>query len=297
MDDERIGTLLVDAVRTLPAPTEKIVSGAIERGRRRQRIVRIGETLSVVGVLAGVVGLVVALLPGNSASGTMTPAGASPDPTPPSQPTVTITPQALLQTALDTLPRPGDTSRYAGEFMGGFVGTQFVYDDGTGAAKVLVSLNYPPLGDGLGAACQISVCTTRPDGSKLAVYQGNGHPGDPSIPGKDWEVTLLRTDGVAVSITEWNAAQEKGSPVTRTDPPFTVDELTTWVESDKWQAQISADEAQAAADLFQPVDENEPGPSSQPDQQCQVVAKEEKGQDVSARRLAVLRERARQLGC
>jgi len=152
------------------------------------------------------------------------------------------------------LPRPGRTSGYDGSATAGFVGAGFVYDDGHGAARVTVSLDYPPSGGGLGDACQISVCTTRADGSKLAVYQGNGHPGSPSIPGKEWEVTLLRADGVAVSITEWNSAKEKSATLTRAEPPFTVAELTAWASNGGWQTTITRQRDLATGKLFAPTD-------------------------------------------
>lgn len=259
-DDERVGTLLLRAVRTMDPPTQRLVAGAVVRGRRRVRLIRCAEAVTGVGVLAGVAALTVALLPGVSGRSGTLPAGASAPvrqasiTSTPAQDTVPMTPQALLQIALDTLPRPGSTSHYSGNSSPGQVGTGFVYDDGHGPALVSVSLEFPLLSDGLGAACQISVCTTLSDGSKLAVYQGNGHPGDASIPGKDWEVTLARPDGVVVSITEFNSAQEKSANLTRADPPFTVAELTTWAGSGRWQQRVGAGFAQAAAHLFKPGD-------------------------------------------
>lgn len=253
-DDERIGTLLTQAVRTLDPPTERLVSGGIDRGRRRTRLYHGAAALTVLSVLGAVAALVVALVPHGSSTGSAIRPGGSPAITaagPAPAQTVTMTPQALLKAALDTLPRPGTTTHYAGSSSPGDVSAQFVYDDGQGRAQIYVSLDYPPSGGGLGNACQISVCKTLADGNRLAVYQGNGHPGDPSVPGKDWQVTMLRTDGVAISITEFNSALEKNSPQTRPDPPFTVLELTDWVGRG-WQVQIPASVASAAAGLFTP---------------------------------------------
>jgi hypothetical protein len=296
MNDERMGTLLVEALRTLPTPTEQIVSGAMARGRRRRRIVRIAESLTIAAVCAGVAGLVIALLPRDEGSGSTTPPGGH-DSSATTAPDVPITPQALLQTALDTLPRPGQTTRYAGESTPGFVSAQFDYDDGHGAAKVAVSMDYPPLGAGLGSACEISDCTTRPDGSRLAVYQGNGRPGDPNLPGKDWQVSLLRTDGVVVSITEWNAAEEKASPTTRPEPPFTIAELTEWVGLPRWRVQISAEYASSTARLFRVVDDSASSPATDAAQRCRLIAKEERASNLPSTRLAALRQQAHRLGC
>jgi hypothetical protein len=260
-DDAQVGTLLLQAVRTLDAPTERLVAGGLARGRRRVRLIRGAEAFTGLGVLAGVAALVVALLPsGDSTHGGAQPGAASPPvqastTAAPARDTVLMTPQALLQTALDTLPRAGTTSHYSGNSSPGQVGASFVYDDGHGPALVSVSLEFPLLSDGLGAACQISVCRTLADGSRLAVYQGNGHPGDPSIPGKDWEVILERVPGgTVISITEFNSAQEKSTNLTRPDPPFTVTELTNWTGNGRWQQRVSADFADAAAGLFTPGD-------------------------------------------
>jgi hypothetical protein len=252
-DDERFGAALHRAVSTLDAPTGRLVEGAIRRGRRRRRWVRGAEVLTGAAVLAGVATLVVALVggtsPGRKPNGPVAVGGAR---TPARPAADLITPQALLQTALGLLPH-GTTSRYAGNYSAGDVNAQFLYNDGHGAAQVDVSLDYPPLGGDLGGACQISTCTNRPDGSTLAVYQGNGHPGDTTLPGKDWEVSLRRADGVVVSVTEWNSAQEKGAPQTRPLPPFTITRLTAVVGSSQWQSHVSHERVAAAAHLFRPV--------------------------------------------
>lgn len=254
-------TAMHRAVDTLEPPTERLVAGAIVRGRRHRMRRRTAEAGSAAVVLGAAAAIAVALLPGGAhlraatqAAGSGSGSGSGPATSyavPP--PPVPMTPQALLQTALDSLPRPGTTSHYAGNSAIGLLGTQFVYDDGHGAALISVDMNYPPAGAGLGDACQISVCRTLADGAKIAVYQGNGHPGDPSIPGKDWQVTVLRTNGVAVSVTEWNSMQEKGGPQTRPLPPFTVDELEQWVGSGAFTTQVGASYAAAAAHLFTPT--------------------------------------------
>jgi hypothetical protein len=243
--EQQLPSLMQHAVDTLEPDPAPLVAGGLARGRRKRRqhqLTRAAEGLTVLAVVGGIAAIVVSTLPGRSPS-TRAPAGAAPVAplgavsAPASvassraTPTATLTPQQLQAIVVRLLPRPGTISHRTGNSEDGFVATEFVYDDGHGPAMVDVALSYPPLGDGLGAGCQISVCTTNPDGSRTAVYQGNGHPGHPSIPGKDWEVSLQRTDGVVVDVTEWNSPQEKDGAITRAEPPFTIAELKTIVAS------------------------------------------------------------------
>ena len=95
-----------------------------------------------------------------------------------------MTPQALLQTALDTLPRDGTTSRYAGNFDdNAFVGVQFVFDDGNGAAQIDVALQYPPKHVTphapepiIGCRPASEGCTVLPDGAHASTHESLEYP-------------------------------------------------------------------------------------------------------------------------
>lgn len=173
---------------------------------------------------------------------------------------VPITPQVAVQTLIDLLPRKGAVSHLFGGTTLGWAGGGFVYDDGHGAAQLTVGVTYPYRYNGslqrrpAGSLCNDQAikqsgdsCTTVSDGSQVASYQGNAN-----IPNgaKDWEVMLLRADGVEIDITEWNSPGEKGGVQTRSDPPFTITELTSIAHSDAWQASVSAAEAAHDASLF-----------------------------------------------
>jgi hypothetical protein len=253
MDDEQLGAVLHRAVSTLEAPTERLVAGGIARGRRRRRIVLGGQLASGAAVVAGVIALIVMLLPGSS--GRRTPA-AGPSTTPPAAGgTVPVTPQVVVQTALDTLPRPGTTSKYDGRAFDGFAAGSFVYDDGHGAAAIDVSLTYP--GASPKASAPIAPCATGSDGCRVLadgthvlVRQGHQYSDGRQPNPAEWSVDVVRDDGFQVSIHEWNAPAPKGAALTRAEPPFTILQLINWVLESRWQVQVTAERAAAAEHLF-----------------------------------------------
>jgi hypothetical protein len=190
-------------------------------------------------------------------------APATPGTRPPAAPArVPVTPQVAVRTMLDLLPRQGSVSHLAGRSSRGWSGGELIYDDGHGAAQLTVGVDYPYTYQGTlqrqaaGSLCSSEAvlqlhepCSTLPDGSQVATYQG-----DANVPGgaTEWAVDVLRADGVNVQITEWNAPQEKDATPTRSSPPFTVAELETIARSGKWQATVSSATAARAAGLFVP---------------------------------------------
>lgn len=182
---------------------------------------------------------------------------------PPTRPArVPITPQVAVRTLLDLLPREGSVSHLTGRSSLGWSGGELVYDDGHGAAELSVGVDYPYTYQGTvqrqaaGSLCSSQAvlqlhepCSTLPDGSQIAIYQGDANvPGGPT----EWAVNVLRADGVNVQIMEWNAPQEKDAAPTRSKPPFTVAELKAIAHSDEWQATVSDATAAGAAGLFVP---------------------------------------------
>jgi hypothetical protein len=172
---------------------------------------------------------------------------------------VDVTPQVAVRTLISLLPRAGRTTKLTGQSALGEVGGTVVYDDGHGAAQLAVSVDFPYTYRGTvqrqaaGSLCpgvtDGDPCTTMPDGSQVTTYQGTGNvPGGP----KDWEVRVLRPDGVEVDVTEWNAPLEKIGQQTRPEPPFTIAELIAIARSPKWQATITAAQARSASTLFTP---------------------------------------------
>ncbi|MDT4912360.1 MAG: hypothetical protein QOC66_1488 [Pseudonocardiales bacterium] len=265
-DDDRFGAVLHRAVSTLEPPTERLVAGAIARGRRRRRIVLAGE-LATGGVLvAGVLALVVALVPDANGSRTGTsPAGKPADPAPAAAGRLPMSPQALAQTALETLPRRGATTNFEGSADAGSVSTAFTYDDGHGGAQIVIAMQYPVPGASpkvhgpiLPCARGSEGCIVLSDGAHARTARGHEYDDGRQPNAAEWVVDLVRRDGVQVSILEYNAPRQKGAAISRPAPPFTLDELTTWANDDLWQTTITSQRAKAAVHLFEPA-----GPKAQ----------------------------------
>ncbi|MFF4578257.1 hypothetical protein ACFY15_07655 [Streptomyces sp. NPDC001373] len=79
-------------------------------------------------------------------------------------------------------------------------------------------------------------CTseTLADGTKVMVYQGYEYP-DRRVPTKSWRATLVTAQGYQVDVQEWNAAAEKGEPVSRPHPPLDAAQLKALALSPLWR--------------------------------------------------------------
>ncbi|MFF9915034.1 hypothetical protein [Streptomyces sp. NPDC013457] len=120
-----------------------------------------------------------------------------------------------------------------------------VYQDGKGESAVSVGL-YRAGGTGEGGAEQVECpdetfvphdgCTSErlPNGDRLMVIQGYEYP-DRREDTKNWRAVLLTRDGFLVDASEYNAPAEKGSAVTRANPPFSPAQLKTLVTAEGWR--------------------------------------------------------------
>lgn len=172
--DADVGELIKRSVATLEPRTAILVAGGIERGRRKERRRDAAQALSglaLAGLIAGVVLGVTNSSPSPAHGAPAAGASRSAPGSTSASRTGRITPQVVARTAVDLLPRHGTISKLGGSSSLGWAGAQFVYDDGRGAALIYVSVDYTPAGSGLGAACQISTCRRRLDGSRR-VRQG-----------------------------------------------------------------------------------------------------------------------------
>src|SRR3954469_24461790 len=177
MDDQRLHDLMRHPCATVDPPTHRLVEAGLRNGRRQRRRIRAAEFATGAAVGAGIAVLGATFLSGSGGRrGTVAePAGHGAGG---AGGTVTMTSPALLQTALDTLPRPGRTSGYSGAFLDGFLEASFRYDDGHGAAAVNVSMAYradhpTPKNVTAPAACKTrsAGCTVFRDGSHAQVDQ------------------------------------------------------------------------------------------------------------------------------
>ncbi|MGH1551843.1 hypothetical protein ACRAWF_05830 [Streptomyces sp. L7] len=125
-----------------------------------------------------------------------------------------------------------------------------VYDDGKGKSAVELSLGR--VEPGSDEARQATTCPAKvfthydacrtsrlADGSVVMVLQGYEYP-DRRVDTKLWSAELVTPQGQHVSVSEWNAAAEKDSPITRPQPPLSPARLTKFVASEAWRKVIDA---------------------------------------------------------
>ncbi|WP_395361290.1 hypothetical protein ACHGLA_16545 [Streptomyces sp. YH02] len=118
-----------------------------------------------------------------------------------------------------------------------------VFDDGNGKAGVTVGLYRAGTGeageDQVACPDEVAIphddCTEEnlPNGSRLMIFQGYEYP-DKRVETKLWRAVLLTRDGFLIDVSEYNAAAEKGAPVSRENPPFTPAQLKALVTADDW---------------------------------------------------------------
>ncbi|KJY38494.1 hypothetical protein [Streptomyces katrae] len=254
--EDELGEALRQAGDGFTPDRQALVAGGERRGRRlvvRRRAAVIGGSalgLALIGTAGAFAG---GLLGGSGGAGTpnvAAPPALSSTP-PPKGPHGTGTgavSDAQMVAWLKQLLPDGQLTETRGRGTGGGFGglpvASGVYDDGKGGAAVGVSLNrVDPKGASTAelVACpdknlfDYDGCTseTLQDGSKIMVFQGYEYP-DRRVPTKSWRATLVTPQGYLVDVQEWNAAAEKGAPVSRTDPPLDPARLKTLALSPLW---------------------------------------------------------------
>ncbi|MEV7775599.1 hypothetical protein [Kitasatospora sp. NPDC086791] len=247
-----------------------LVAGGYRRGRSRWRRRSAAAVVSGAAALA-LVGTGAVYLAGppaakdagtvSAASGPATaPGGGSPAATPTtvrsSAPTV-VTGDEVLATFQALLPK-GETTEAKGHgtdddrTKGTFVGADLVFDDGQGKSLVQLGIQKHRPGQGQPRTCptdlelaRIDSCavTTLPDGSRLQLLQGYEYS-DGRAGTKEWSAALSGPDGREITVSEWNAAQEKGAPDSRPAPPLTLDQLRAVVTDRSWDRVVAAVKAE-----------------------------------------------------
>jgi hypothetical protein len=295
--DRNVTELLNRAVATLEPRLDLLVSGGAQRGRtlrRRRRIAQAGSGLALAALIATVT---VAVWPSSTATAghrgaALHQSDAAHPPalsrTHQADDSVTMTPQLLLERTLDLLPGKPATHKYTGRAFPGWVGAEFIYDDGNGAAQVDVAMGFTQ--DGIHAAqppCQASDpgCSVLADGSHLQVARGPEYPyGHQPYNATEWSVDLVRDDGVEVSLSEWNSAQEKDAPITRAEPPLSIAELTAIARNDEFSPQVSRAAADQAANLFVPDKTDEVATAKMNQRNAKLRARAERSAAKAAKR-------------
>lgn len=242
--EQDLTDLMRRATEGLQADSVDMVGRAMRRGRqlRRRRNAGIGlGAAAVVALSAGTVLTVGAIGQDKTdVQAATTPAAPAPVASAKAPKSDTLAALQKLVPARAKISEPDDWSRRQ------FTAASVTVDDGKGLSELNVSIQRQQMAAG---DCPASVggwsCTVLSDGSRLIsiaeeVTNGRGAPekfphGRPDQGVKDNRVELHRRDGVVISITNYNARDEKGSPNTRALPPFSVAELTAMVRSPLWQ--------------------------------------------------------------
>ncbi|WP_327354364.1 hypothetical protein [Streptomyces sp. NBC_01304] len=125
-----------------------------------------------------------------------------------------------------------------------------VFDDGHG--KAAMGISFSRIDPDSEQAREMTECPdntlveydfcsskTLPDGSQLMLFKGYEYP-DRRVDTKNWRATLVRDDGYLIDMSEWNAAAEKDSPITRPNPPLSVAQLQSVVTAKEWQRTLQA---------------------------------------------------------
>lgn len=255
--EDRVAAELRDAGGRFDADPHALTTAGLARGRRlrlRRRAAVVGGAASLA--LVGVGGAL--LLPGG---------GSDPDPSSvASKPSATATvPPVSGQELISTLKEQLGYGKFSQETGRGTADSPYawlVWDDGDGGSVVSVSMER--VEPGTEQTRQWTECpdktftpydscrTSRLDnGSVLRILQGYEYP-DKREPTKHWSADLITPRGQHVAVYEWNAEAEKGSPVTREDPPLDAAELKKLVTAPAWLTAVDAIPKEDRSSLAKP---------------------------------------------
>ncbi|MFD5270046.1 hypothetical protein [Streptomyces sp. NPDC058335] len=253
--EDRLSAALHQAGGAFDTDRAALVAAGEVRGRR----LRLRRRAAIVGGAAGLalVGVGGALLvpsgAGGSpqhgsvaATGSGTPSAVAATPAVPA-----VSGAEMVRTLTKLLPK-GEVTR--GEARGTDSPlppfAQVVFDDGKGAGSVSLLVDrVRGGGEAFDPASAVTPCPemelpdsgldscvtqTLPDGSVVTLIQGYEYP-DRRADTKSWSADLVTPDGTRVSVSEWNAAAQKDKPVSRPEPPLSLEQLKTLAAADEWR--------------------------------------------------------------
>ncbi|MFG2945137.1 hypothetical protein [Streptomyces adustus] len=252
--EDRLSAALQQTGSTFDTDRAALAAGGAARGRRRQLLRR----TAVVGGAAAValVGVGGALLVPWGGGAAAQPASVATQPQPAESksasesasgsPSAAFSRDDVIRTLVKLLPQ-GKVSGQDGRGTDGPYppSAQVVFDDGKGASAISVGVaRVRPGGQQARQATQcpdkvftpFDACTTThlADDSVLMVLKGYEYP-DKREDTKMWSADLITPSGQHISVREWNAAAEKGSPVTRPEPALSVARLTEVAAAKEWR--------------------------------------------------------------
>lgn len=268
--EKRLGAALRQTGDTFDTDRPALIAAGQARGRKlrlRRRAAVVGGAASIA--LVGVAGALVLPEGGKDAVGTQA-VGSGPTPSAPASSTApqAVSAERMVATLKQLLPE-GKVSGAEGWGGGGvhsMPSVRLVHDDGEGGGAISVGLNRvepgsPAAREAVTCPDKVYVphdsCTTSrlSDGSMLMLFQGHEYP-DRRVDTKLWRAELITPEGEQVSVMEWNAEAEKDAPVTRAEPPLSLEELRTVATAPQWRALVPAapDGSKEAGASEQPAD-------------------------------------------
>ncbi|MFE0252028.1 hypothetical protein [Streptomyces sp. NPDC059010] len=251
----RLSHALHDTGERFDADRAALVAAGLARGRR----LRLRRRATVLGGAAGIalVGVGGALLVPWDGTPAPRPSSSNVAEQPSGNPTGTstappVTARQLIETLEGLLPKGKvsgqDAKGATNSLMPPYV--HLVHDDGKGPGAITVGLDR--IEPGSEQARQTTKCPDRrvaphdscvstllPDGSLLRLFQGYEYP-DRRVDTKMWTADLVTPAGQRVSVSEWNAAAEKGAPISRSEPPLSTAQLKELVTAKVWRGYVDS---------------------------------------------------------
>ncbi|PNE37101.1 hypothetical protein [Streptomyces noursei] len=246
--EERLSTALHQVGGTFHGDRAALSAAGAAHGRRLRIRRRAAFVSGAAGVaLAGVGGVLVVPWDGSSAARPSSVA-AAPHAATSSPSTAAVGEKEVIRTLEQLLPEgtfSNEDGRGAGQDPDTRPYASVVYDDGKGPAALSVSVDRVEPGGR--QARELTQCPDRtfvpydacatdrlPDGSAFMVLQGYEYP-DRRVDTKLWTANLVTPGGRSVSVREWNAAAEKGAPVSRAEPPLSPAQLKHLTTAQEWR--------------------------------------------------------------
>ncbi|MFF4727294.1 hypothetical protein ACFY3M_18460 [Streptomyces mirabilis] len=247
--EERLGEALHQAGGAYETDRRALVAAGETRGHRlllRRRAAVVAGVASVA-----LVGLGGALLVPGGDGGRQSVATGAKTPVASATPKASYTGDELIGILEKLLPRGefgSAEARGTNEKLPPYA--QVVYNDGKGRAAVAVG--FDRILPGSEQARQTVECpdkvltphdscavTRLADGSALKIVQGYEYP-DRRADTKLWTADLVTPKGQHVGVSEWNAAAEKGAPVSRAEPPLSTARLKKLATAGAWLDVVDA---------------------------------------------------------
>ncbi|MFJ8861147.1 hypothetical protein ACIRD8_22295 [Streptomyces sp. NPDC102451] len=245
-----LGAAIKQAGEGFSVTGRPLVDGGVVRGRRRTVLRRSAAVTGSVAALA-VIGLGGSYVTGVGAQSKEDVGSAqeATGPVSPEQQVIRTLTALLPEAKLSEQPSPGTGSKAARKSAHAS-SASVVYDDGHGKAALSVSLSRQNPDQKLGegelscpdknlSAFEHCSATTLKDGSRLVLFKGWEYP-DRREETRLWSADLLTPEGYRVSLSEWNAPTEKGTPVSRPAPPLSTARMKALAQAEEWRPIVEA---------------------------------------------------------